>query len=36
MPEAVVRVVDVYCYRQPEAPAFLIFRRADNVSYAGA
>ena len=35
MPEAVVRVIDVYCYRQPEAPAFLLFHRAEGVAYAG-
>ena len=35
MPEAVIRVVDVYCYRQPEAPEFLLLRRAEAVEYGG-
>jgi len=36
MPETTVRVVDVYPYRHAATnPEFLLFRRADDVSYAG-
>ena len=38
MPEAVVRVIDVYPYRRDECgePVFLLLRRAAEVVYAGA
>ncbi len=36
MPEAAIRVVDVYPYRRTrEHPEFLLFRRASDVPYAG-
>lgn len=35
MPDAAIRVVDVYCYRRPEAPEFLLLRRAETVEYGG-
>lgn len=37
MPEATIRVVDVYPYRLThEAPRFLLLRRSETVTYAGA